>query len=88
MNKALMQSTQVTVTFSVTVSTDSEHIWLTLPLILLTPIMFLWQAMQTMKHVRHRLILLTLDITDLLTFIATVIIITLKSFAYGFGVKL
>ena len=47
MNKALMQSTQVTVTFSVHISSDNEAIWLTLALILFTPIMFLWQVMQT-----------------------------------------
>ncbi len=87
MSTALMQSTQIDITFSVQISTDREAELLTLLFLLLTPVLFLWQMKQKVNRFWVELVLLVADLKDLLTFIGKVIGITLNSFAYGLGIS-
>jgi hypothetical protein len=86
MNTALMRSTQVSIAFSIRVITDKEAELLTLLLLLLTPILYLWQMQQTANRVRDEIKSLVGDIKDLSSFIFKIVVITLKSFAFGLGV--
>ena len=85
MNSALMRSTQVSVTFSVQVSTNKDAEWLFMLFLLFVPVLLLIQVMQKVNRLWNELRLLAADIEDLLIFIGKVIVITFKSFAYGLG---
>lgn len=88
MNRVVLRSTQVSITFSIHLRTDREAELLTLAYLLFTPILFVWQLKQKMHRLTTGLGLLVIDITNLLIFIGKVITITITAFAYGLGVKL
>ena len=87
MNSTLLRSTQVSITFSVQITTDRGAELLTLLFLLLTPVLFVWQVKQTVCQLKDRFIWWVRDIQDLLHFIGKVIAITFTAFAYGLGVK-
>lgn len=88
MNRVILRSTQVSITFSVHLRTDREAELLTLVYLFLTPIVFLWQTKYKVAQLQNELVRMVIDITNLLIFIGKVIIITFTAFAYGLGVKL
>ena len=87
MNTALMRSTQVSIAFSIRVITYKETELLTLLWCLLTPILYLWQMQQTANRAQDEINLLAGDIKDLFSFIFKIVVIILKSFAFGLGVR-
>lgn len=86
MSKRLMELTQVNISLSIQIETDQEAQLIKLVLLLFTPLLYMWRAWQTLNrgHIAFRLWLL--DRRELLVFIGKVIVITIKSFAYGLGV--
>ena len=87
MNTALLQSTQMSITLSIQISTDKEAELMSLLFLLLMPVLFLIQIRQKVNRYWNELQLLVSDIKDLLNFIGKVIVITFKSFAYGLGLS-
>lgn len=87
MSTALLQSTQITITCSVQITTDREAELLNVLFFLLAPIGFFWHLKQKVNRFWIEWTLLAVQIKDLLTFIGKIMAITFTAFAYGLGVK-
>lgn len=86
MSKRLMELTQVNISLSIQIETDQEAKLINLVVLLFTPLLYIWRAWQGVKRGYIEARLWLLDMKDLLVFIGKVIVITVKSFAFGLGV--
>ena len=87
MSKRLMELTQVNISLSIQIETDQEAQLINLVVLLFTPLLYIWRAWQDVKRGYIEARLWLLDMRDLLVFIGKVIVITVKSFAFGLGVR-